>query len=245
MSKTINEIGNKYGKLTVIQEVKMLNKSGAYWECQCECGNKIIVRGADLRRGHTKSCGCFQKEKTSKASTKNLIGQTIGNFTVLESIIGVKYNGPSHSWRCRCNLCGREDVIISTHNIYRQYSCGCCILSKGENKISQILNKNKIKYTQEKRFNNCKFKDTNKLARFDFYLPDYNTLIEYDGIQHFYSSNNGKFDNPEKFKLTQQHDQYKNQWCKENHITLIRIPYTHFNNIELKDLLPQTSQFII
>ena len=45
------------------------------------------------------------------------------------------------------------------------------------------------------------------------------------------------------FKKTQEHDQYKNNWCKENNITLIRIPYTHYEDIILKDLL-NNSDFI-
>ena len=60
----------------------------------------IIVRGVALRNGKTKSCGCYQKIRTSEASSKNLVGQTIGNFTVLESIMGVK-GKERHKWRCR------------------------------------------------------------------------------------------------------------------------------------------------
>ena len=71
----------------------------------------VIIKGSSLRGGKTKSCGCYQKLRTSEASTKNLIGQTIGNFTVLESIMGTKYE-ERHKWRCRCNLCGNEEAYI-------------------------------------------------------------------------------------------------------------------------------------
>lgn len=244
MSKVKNEIGNKYGKLTVIERDGSNKKGQAMWKCQCDCGNIVSVSGIRLRNGHTQSCGCYQKERTSEAVTKNLVGQTIGNFTVLESIRGVKKGGPSHSWKCRCNLCGREDVIITTHNIYLQYSCGCSISSKGERKIIELLEKAQIKYIKEKRFSNCVFQDNNYQARFDFYLPDYNILIEYDGRQHSLLGT-GHFDNLDKFIQTQEHDRYKNEWAKENGYTLIRIPYTHYNNLCLEDLLPETSTFII
>jgi hypothetical protein len=36
----------------------------------------------------------------------------------------------------------------------------------------------------------------------------------------------------------------KNQWCLDNNILLIRIPYTHYNDLCLEDLLPETSKFI-
>lgn len=123
-----------------------------------------------------------------------------------------------------------------------QYSCGCSIESKGEMKIKHILNENNIKFIQEKRFSDCVF-TSGKTARFDFYLPDYNCLIEYDGIQHF-KKGNGVYDNNEKFIITQEHDAIKNNYCKQHNIILIRIPYTHYNNIELKDLLPNSEYTI-
>lgn len=54
-----DEVGNTYGNLTVLELVKT-SKRCAHWLCQCTCGNKIVVRGADLRSGNTKSCGCIQ-----------------------------------------------------------------------------------------------------------------------------------------------------------------------------------------
>ena len=59
-------------------------------------------------------------------------------------------------------------------------SCGC-LRSKGEQKIIQILQENNILFEKEKTFENCFYPDTGGMCRFDFYLPDYNILIEYDG----------------------------------------------------------------
>lgn len=59
---------------------------------------------------------------------------------------------------------------------------------------------------------------------FDFYIPKYNLIIEYDGFHHFYPVNG--WGGEEKFKLTQENDAIKNKYCKENDITLLRIPYT-------------------
>ena len=53
-----NEIGNKYGKLTVISRAETDKKHHLYWNCQCECGTIVQVSGSCLRSGHTKSCGC-------------------------------------------------------------------------------------------------------------------------------------------------------------------------------------------
>ncbi len=241
-----DEVGNKYGRLTVVARAENTPGGKARWKCQCECGNETIVSGVDLRGGKVQSCGCLQKENSIKAATSDLLGKTIGNFTVLESIPGEK-QGRRHSWRCRCNLCGSEDNIISTSNLYKQYSCGCSISSKGQRKIKAILNKNNIDFIEEKRFASCNYGDINDghtQARFDFFLPQYNLLIEYDGVQHFIQGN-GNFDNKEKFELTKKRDNYKNQWCKENNILLIRIPYTHYDKLTLEDLIPETSQFLV
>ena len=81
-------------------------------------------------------------------------------------------------------------------------------------------------------------------AYFDFYLTDYNVLIEYDGIQHF-EARESSWNTTENLLKTQKRDQIKNEWCKNNNIPLIRIPYTHLKNISLKDLLLDTSDFLI
>ena len=47
------------------------------------------------------------------------------------------------------------------------------------------------------------------------------------------------------YEYTHKHDIIKNKWCKDNNIPLIRIPYTHYDNLEIKDLLLNSSQFLI
>lgn len=53
--------GKRYGQLTVISENRRSEKGKYYWNCICDCGNKKIVDGYELRRGNIKSCGCLQK----------------------------------------------------------------------------------------------------------------------------------------------------------------------------------------
>ena len=243
MSKLIEETGNIYGYLTVLKRDTTKPKGKTYWICQCKCGNIVSISSYNLRSGHTKSCGCYQKEQTSKASLKDITGKTIGNFTVLRIARDYSDNR-TIKWKCRCNLCGNENVYISASNMKKQESCGCVHESKGSRKIKQILQENNIKFVQEKRFSDLIFADTKKQARFDFYLPDYNTIIEYDGRQHFIQGN-GVYDNKEKFEKTQFHDQIKNDYCKSKEIKIIRIPYTYYDKISLKDLLPETSKFLI
>jgi very-short-patch-repair endonuclease len=84
-----------------------------------------------------------------------------------------------------------------------------------------------VKYIKQKRFNDCR----NKLPLpFDFYLPDINTCIEYDGEQHFKEVN--IFGGVDRFKNQRTNDNIKNIYCQEKNINLIRIPYWEILNIE-------------
>ena len=62
---------NKFGRLTVINYVGKTKDRHAKWLCKCECGNEVVVNGNSLISGHTQSCGCLQKERTSKSRYKH------------------------------------------------------------------------------------------------------------------------------------------------------------------------------
>lgn len=215
------------------------------WKCQCNCQDKniIIARGSDLRRGHTKSCGCYQRQRTREASLKDITNKQINNFIPLEYVYDNDTKGNRGKWRCKCLLCGNTEVYLTPDNMRKQYSCGCETTSHGEKKIKELLDEAKIEYIQEKTFSDLRFKDTNSLARFDFYVNG-EYIIEYDGRQHFIKGE-GVFDNEEKFAKTQQHDEIKNNYCKEHSIPLIRIPFTHYYDIVIDDLKLETSSFIV
>jgi len=66
----INLTGQKFGRLTVIKFAGVDEKGRTMWECQCECGSLIIVRSDNLKRGISKSCGCFSREMASKRLKK-------------------------------------------------------------------------------------------------------------------------------------------------------------------------------
>ena len=75
-------------------------------------------------------------------------------------------------------------------------------------------------------------------------ITDSNMMIEFDGRQHIQYDNKGW--NTEKiFQQTQYRDNYKNQWCKDNNIPLIRIPYWHLKDLKIENLLIETSKFIV
>ena len=106
--------------------------------------------------------------------------------------------------------------------------CPICIGSSGEKEIRQYLEYMDIKFIEQYRFKDCR----NVLPLpFDFYLPSHNICIEYDGEQHYLK---GCFQDKdgEKLKQTQTRDNIKTQYCLDNNIKLIRIPYWDFDKIK-------------
>ena len=237
---SLKDITNqKFGRLTVLGYDHTEGKGHTYWRCKCDCGKEKIIRKDGLISGTVVSCGCYNKEQISALTTKDLTGQQFGELTVIKRAGSNQHNVAL--WLCKCS-CGTEKIIPSATLIKGvSKSCGC-IKSQGERKIKQILLDNNIPFITEKTFPTCLFVDSQRHAKFDFYVNN-TYIIEYDGLQH-YCSGTG-WNTQEKLEKTQQHDEYKNQWCKKNNIPLIRIPYYHLDNLTLKDLQLETSPFII
>lgn len=126
----------------------------------------------------------------------------------------------------RCLLDGYE-WLASPVNALAGKGCPQCQETVGERVVRQCLEKNNIRYEYQKTFKDCKNK---KCLPFDFYLPEYNIIIEYNGIQHYKAVKH--FGGNDKFKIQQLHDQIKEDFCEDNYIQLIYIPYWEFNNIE-------------
>jgi len=72
MSKLIDLTGERFGRLTVIEKApSQPRKTNAFWRCRCDCGNEVTVLGIVLRKGESKSCGCFRSDYWKKQMTKH------------------------------------------------------------------------------------------------------------------------------------------------------------------------------
>jgi very-short-patch-repair endonuclease len=131
-------------------------------------------------------------------------------------------------------------IICPIHGMFKQEAnshrsgngCPICRQSKGEIEISKYLINNGIEFQYQKVFNDCEHK---RKLRFDFYLPQYNTCVEYDGKQHFIA--NEYFGGTKSLESQKERDIVKNKYCKDNNIILIRIKYNE--NIKNKLILWQ------
>ena len=237
MSK-IDIKGQKFGRLLVLEKAKKpegIKGREIYWKCLCDCGNIKIVRGVDLRSGHTKSCGCIQKEKTSVMRKRDLSNQRFGHLIALYPN-GLDSN-KHYLWHCKCD-CGKEcDVNVSNLTGGLVKSCGCEWHSSTEIiNIKNLLNSINIPYQTEFKIN-----INNRRFYFDIFVNN-KYFIEYDGEQHFKYKVTG-WNNKKNFEITRERDLLKNKYCFDNNIPLIRIPYNAKYQIE--DLIPITTKFLL
>ena len=138
-----------------------------------------------------------------------------------------------------CNHCKQYFLQTPEKHFYK-HGCPYCKLSKGEEKIRNILTSLNINYVQQHWFKDCR--DINPLP-FDFYLPDYNLCIEYQGRQHYQIVRHSKKETIEKLKadlsLRQLHDKIKREYCEHNEIDLLEIRFDEDVEARLKGKLDE------
>lgn len=225
--------GQKFGRLTVLAYDEKLSKQkgGSYWRCQCDCGNNKSFLKSNLITGKTSSCGCYNRDAVRARCLKDLTGQHFGNLTVIEFDEDLS-NVRGHTyWKCQC-ICGNIKSVLSSALIQKHTtSCGCLRTSVGEHNIAQILETNQIPYIKE-----YQIKELGKL-RYDFYLPNMNRLIEFDGVQHFENNPASKWNQNGKFEKRQENDGIKTEYAIKHNYELVRIPYWERDYITLEMLI--------
>ena len=166
--------------------------------------------------------GCSSCSKNKKYSTESLLSKLklvhnseydydLSNFKNVKSTINVKCQ--EHGW-----------FGITVRHHLRGFGCSKCNMTSGEKRVFNFLKINKIKNIFQHTFDGCV--GIKRKLPFDFYLPDFNICIEYDGRQHF-----EKVFNDQDFEKTKINDQIKTNFCYNNDIKLIRIPYWDYDNI--------------
>ena len=232
--------------LTVLGESELSPINGRrYWDCQCICGNKTIVKTSDLTSEKVKSCGCRKIAPIH-------IGAVYGLLTVVEATEKRGSNG-SIIYKCKCE-CGNYCEVPSSNLMRGDWkSCGCGRnLSYGEKAIADLLTTFNIEFERNKHFDDLTpifrtLRNTNRgrPPEFDFYVTYNNEkyIIEYDGSQHFIPAISG-WSSVDKVKSTHHSDMIKNEYCFKNNIPIIRIPY-EIKDIKIEDLLLKTSKYIL
>lgn len=224
-----NILNKRFGNLLVIEQVpkpEHLKTRGKYWLCQCDCGKQKIIYGKSLREGKTTSCGCIKM----KQAEQKYIGNKFGKLTVIKATNKRSNDGHIY-FECKCD-CGNIHYATSNNLLSgHTNSCGC-LQSIGELEIKQLLINNNINFKTQVTFNDLKSKKGWPL-RFDFGIYEHETLlylIEFQGEQH-YDFSGSFYDNPE------ENDILKKEYCKNNNIKILYIPYWKRHQIKIEDLI--------
>lgn len=234
-------INNQDLNLIALEKVIELDDKGkvkTFVKCKCPIhNNTFLTRAGDLRRGKgCQLCG-YEKMKSKQRLTLEDIKERLREKNDNIEIISNEYINNLEKLKCRCKICGHE-WNISWANLQKLSTCPQCMGSHGEKEIINYFKKNNIPYKYQYRFNDCKDERT---LPFDFYLPEFNLCIEYDGQLHYESARYIKNEEIMDLKLQKQqrHDKIKDDYCKNKRIKLLRIPYWEFDNIPkiLKDTL--------
>lgn len=216
--------GNKYN----YDEVNYINSTTKVLIYCNECHKNFW----QTPQNHLYGCGCQTCGMNSSKNAKR--SNTINFIKKAKQIHKDKYNyskvnyiGYNLPVEIKCNRCKQTFKQTPNHHLG---GCGCpyCNFSKGEKKIKEWLENKEIIHELQKRFRDCRDKYP---LPFDFYLPDFNICIEFQGQQH-YDFNCHLFRSKsievakQNFSTLQYHDQLKRDFCKKNGIKLIEIKYT-------------------
>lgn len=210
---------NKYN-FDVLTEEEYYKGTGEYLEVRCRiCGliEKVSYNSFKKRVNKCQNCINIERYNIVKEKCDRL------NYILLDNEI----NGTKTPINI---VCDNGHKITPTYDSFIWKDCGCNIcktISRGEDKIINFLNGLNIYYNKHYRGFELIYK---KHLEFDFYIPQLNTIIEFDGIQHFKPIN--YFGGIENFIDLKIKDGLKNEYCYNNNIRLIRIPYWEMNNIE-------------
>lgn len=127
MGNPVDLTGMKFNRLTVLNRAENSKDGRSRWLCKCDCGNERIVLGKSLKNGHTQSCGCLNKEITSRNSFIDRTGERFGRLVVVSRADDyISKNGKHHvRWNCVCD-CGNATVVDVTQLVGgKTKSCGC------------------------------------------------------------------------------------------------------------------------
>ena len=214
IKRSINKHGNKYDYTETIY-----NHSREKVKIYCNTCKKFFYQ---TPLSHWNGHGCLncvnKKQRFNNETFIKLSKEIHGEFNFDYSELN--YINNKTKIKLICTKCNNTFSQSPTAHLYLKHGCPYCKESKGEKEINNYLIKQNILFIREKRFNDCK----DKLPLpFDFYLPDDNVCIEFDGEQHYKIYE--KWGGLDKYEYTKKHDNIKNEYCISNNIKLYRIKY--------------------
>jgi predicted nucleic acid-binding Zn-ribbon protein len=195
-------------------------------KCECvNCGEKWNATPNNLLKGKgCKKCGHKNSTKKRTKTHEDFVKEL---QLITDTIIPLEeYQQALTKIKFQCLECGRI-WDVEPHSILQGKGCLCGNASYGEKNITEYLTNNNIEFVPQKKFDNLLGVGGRQLS-YDFYLPVYNLLIEYQG--EFHDGTDGlQIDG--KLDMQQEHDRRKREYSINNNINLLEIWYWDFDNI--------------
>lgn len=237
-TESINKFMQKY-EYKLLEEYKGANEKH---KIQCDKGHQYEATWSKFRQG--RRCPICSNNNRRKNSINNPSNGDFWDNDKMDKIL------PSHIKRVSTTdganilvkfICNNKHIFSKTPSTIDQSRredgsyCFCPICDKirsfGEKLISQILDKNNIKYEVEYNFNKNKdlYTGNGSYYRFDFWIPEFNLAIEYDGDIHFRSKYllrvgiKPRKNHNDGISKIEYRDEIKNKFCADNNINLLRI----------------------
>lgn len=184
------------------------------------CGHKYQVMPLNFLKGDRCPHETNQRRGDGQRFDTEQAQKRLDDFYNGEYVLQGEYHAAKEKIRVLHKKCGR--IFDGTYdNLIHGHGCPVCNESSGERDVERWLTKHGYRFERQKAFQGCAYRGP---LLFDFYLPDTNQCIEYDGEQHFEPIE--YFGGIKKFKLNQKRDGIKNDYCKKAGIDLVRIKYT-------------------
>lgn len=208
------------------------NDKASEWYCEKHHQFFKKVYSKLLTTEHSGCKLCYQEHM------KNLCGLTFDEFSQrLHNIhpdleIISEYKGLNHPIKIHCNKHDYTYVTTGACILRRKNCCPKSFKTYKEESMCTLIESWGYRIIRQHYFKNCIDKYP---LKFDCFLVDFNTVVEYDGEQHFFPVKFGtqsEDDAKRKFEYTKYHDEIKNKYCFDNNINIIRVPYYHFDDME-------------
>lgn len=197
-------------------------------QCKCKiCENIWNARANHLLQGHGCPICSISIVADKLRKEKEVFIQELLIINPYIEVLG-DYKTTNQKILCRCKNCSFE-WNATPAKLLNKRGCPVCNESIGERTINIFLTINTIPYIKYHKYNDL-IGVGNRLLSYDFYLPQYNLLIEFQGKQH--EKPIEFFGGEEQFKIQQEHDRRKRNYAKEHNINLLEIWYYDIDNIE-------------
>ena len=226
-NKTTEDIINEFKKIHGNKyNYQFVKYKGVYDNVKISCLNHGFFE--QTPNSHLDGHGCPKCGKSEILTTKIFIekSEIVHNYKFDYSL--VEYKNNKSKIKIICPIHGVFEQIPKVH--MEGFGCKNCNESKGEKIINILLKKINIKAIRQFSFKDCR----NKLPLpYDFYLPESNTCIEFQGIQHYEPIK--IFGGEPAFIECKLRDDIKQNYCNKNNINLIKIKY----NDDIKEVLKE------